>query len=71
MRIYIDGVLRFGIPPRFFTAIIKPEKGFERKIISSMIDVFADPKTREMYGSKEEIGDTEDFYPFVLLALNT
>ena len=24
MRTYIDGVLRFGIPPKFFLGVIKP-----------------------------------------------
>ena len=27
MRTYIDGVLRFGIPPKFYIGIMKPGKG--------------------------------------------
>jgi len=30
MRAYIDGVLRFGIPPRFFLGIVKPAKGRDK-----------------------------------------
>jgi V-type H+-transporting ATPase subunit C len=26
MRIYVDGVLRFGIPPKFFIGILKPTR---------------------------------------------
>jgi hypothetical protein len=26
MRTFVDGVLRFGIPPKFFIGIIKPGK---------------------------------------------
>jgi len=33
MRTYIDGVLRFGIPPTFYMAIIKSGKGIEKKIL--------------------------------------
>jgi len=36
MRAYIDGVLRFGIPPRFFIGIIKPNKGKEKHILNVM-----------------------------------
>jgi hypothetical protein len=30
MRAYIDGVLRFGIPPNFFIGVIRPAKGKEK-----------------------------------------
>jgi hypothetical protein len=30
MRAYIDGVLRFGIPPRFYLGIVKPGKGRDK-----------------------------------------
>ena len=26
MRCFVDGVLRFGIPPKFFMGIIRPER---------------------------------------------
>lgn len=71
MRTYIDGVLRFGIPPKFFLSIIKPHKNHEKKILASLSEAFADPTMKEMYGSKEELNDTEDFYPFVLVNLTS
>lgn len=33
MRTFIDGVLSFGIPPKFYLGIIKPNKGQEKKIM--------------------------------------
>jgi V-type H+-transporting ATPase subunit C len=30
MRAFIDGVLRFGIPPRFYIGIVRPAKGQEK-----------------------------------------
>jgi len=33
IRTYIDGVLRFGIPPTFYMAIIKPHKNMEKKLL--------------------------------------
>ena len=33
MRTFIDGVLSFGIPPKFYLGIIKPNKGADKKIM--------------------------------------
>ena len=54
MRTYIDGVLRFGIPPRFFLGIIKPTKNMDNKIMQRLTDTFAEEHLREMYGQKED-----------------
>jgi V-type H+-transporting ATPase subunit C len=67
IRTYIDGVLRFGIPPRFFMSIIKPAKGTEKKLLALLSENFAEASMKDMYGSKEETNDTEDFYPFVFV----
>jgi V-type H+-transporting ATPase subunit C len=71
MRAYIDGVLRFGIPPKFFLGIVKPTKGKEKQVLNSMTDVFIDPTLKDMYGSKEDAQDTEDFFPFVMVPLTS
>ena len=71
MRAYIDGVLRFGIPPRFYIGIIKPARGKEKHVLSLMSERFCDAAMKDMYGSKEDSGDTEDFYPFVNIPLTT
>mmetsp|Transcript_16651 Transcript_16651/g.19262 ORF Transcript_16651/g.19262 Transcript_16651/m.19262 type:complete len:385 (-) Transcript_16651:21-1175(-) len=70
MRAFIDGVLRFGIPPKFLLTVVKAKLGSEKKIIKSLIDFFASAKEKDLYGSKEEIGDTEDFYPFVFVPIS-
>ena len=33
LRVFIDGVLRFGIPPNFYIGLVIPKKGDERKIL--------------------------------------
>jgi V-type H+-transporting ATPase subunit C len=71
MRAYIDGVLRFGIPPKFLLTIVNAKSGHDRKILKSLTDLFSDPKVKGMYGTKEEIGDTEDFFPFVYIPIST
>ncbi len=41
IRVFIDGVLRFGIPPRFYIGIIKPSKGMEREVLKKLNHAFA------------------------------
>ena len=42
MRTYIDGVLRYGIPPKFYMGILKPAKGQDKKIMDKMLKIFAE-----------------------------
>jgi hypothetical protein len=54
MKIFIDGVLRFGIPPNFFLGIVKPEKNADGKIMKNLLNVFAEDHLRDMYGEKTD-----------------
>ena len=65
MRTYIDGVLRFGITPKFFLGIIKPNKGCEQKVRAALEDQFKEEHLKEMYGAKEDAND-EDFFPYIM-----
>lgn len=69
MRAFIDGVLRFGIPPRFYIGVIRPNKGQEKQILTRLTEKFSDPTMKDMYGTKEDTNDTEDFFPFVNIPL--
>jgi len=54
MRAFIDGVLRFGIPPRFYIGILRPVKGAEKQVLQRLSETFADETMKDMYGSKED-----------------
>lgn len=71
MRAFIDGVLRFNIPPRFYIGVIKPAKGQEKVVLQKLSETFADRAMADMYGSKEDTNDTEDFFPFVNIPLTS
>ena len=71
MRVFIDGVLRFGIPPRFYIGIIQPKKGAEKAVLLKLSQTFADETMKDMYGTKEDTNDTEDFFPFVNVTLTS
>jgi len=68
MRTFIDGVLRFGIPPTFIMGVVKPVKGMEEKIKQRLTEHFAEEHLKEMYGQKEEAQD-EDFFPYIMNVL--
>jgi len=72
IRAYIDGVLRFGIPPKFWLGIIMPRKGAEKSIMFDMMNVLAEEGLKEMYGEKntQEQQDADDFWPFVSVPLS-
>jgi hypothetical protein len=42
MRTYIDGVLRYGIPPVFYMGILEPRRGQEKKIMDKMLKTFSE-----------------------------
>ena len=54
MRVFIDGVLRFGIPPKFFLSIMKPDKNREKKIFEQLSNSFAEDHLKDMYGEKQD-----------------
>jgi len=69
MRTFIDGVLRFGIPPTFVMGIIKPTiQRNDEKVKANLTKAFAEEHLMEMYGQKEEAQD-EDFFPYCMSTL--
>lgn len=54
MRTFIDGVLRFGIPPTFVMGVIQPARNCDDKIKQNLTSLFAEEHLKEMYGAKEE-----------------
>ena len=78
LRAFIDGVLRFGIPPKFYIGIIEPIKGQEKAILANLNDRFDDKSLAGMYGtsggkdSEGGIGESgDDFFSFVSIPLTT
>lgn len=70
MRTYIDGVLRYGIPPKFLLTIVESKPSQDKTILKKLTELYADEGAKDMYGTKEEIGDSEDFFPFVYVPVN-
>ena len=71
IRAYIDGVLRFGIEPRFVIGVVFPKKGLEKKILHEMSDALAEEDLKEMYGEKIDASEADDYWPFVCIPLTS
>ena len=70
MRVYVEGVLRFGVPAHFIASFIQPQSGKDKRILKDLTLFFLkEGENPEMYGSKEESEDSEDFFPYVFIPL--
>lgn len=63
--IVIDCSLRFGQFGNFKIVLVFFDKGKEGRLLQSMVKAFAEPDKTDFYGTKEQLNDTEDFFPFV------
>lgn len=71
IRAYIDGVLRFGIPPRFYIGVVFPGKGQERTVLQELNNALADENLKEMYGEKLDVQEADDYWAFVCINLTS
>lgn len=71
IRAYVDGVLRFGIPPKFFMGTLFPKPNGEKAVLQEMTNVLAEESMREMYGEKMDAAEQDDFWPFVCISLTS
>lgn len=64
LKVVIDSHMRFGSSKDYLVYMISVYKGKEKKVHTSLINQFAEASRKNMYGTKEELGDTEDFFPY-------
>ena len=69
-KMVIDSNLRFGSPQNFNMEVLVFDKGKEQRIIQELIKSFAEKEKLEFYGTKEQLNDIEDFFPFVYTTFN-
>lgn len=62
--------MRYGPNEPMCSFILKPGNGKEKQVIQDLIKMFGDPNEKGLYGTKEELEDAEDFYPFIYVPIN-
>jgi V-type H+-transporting ATPase subunit C len=79
LRLFVESVLRYGLPVNFQAAIIKPQKKTTKKLRETLESTYSYLNTTGEYSKKElgtalEIpgltGSALDYYPYVFFTLN-
>jgi len=64
VRMIIETRMRFGSDRTVFYWL-EPVSGKEKHVQSCLIEIFGDKESEGLYGTKDEIDDGEDFFPFI------
>ena len=62
--------MRYGGPEDYCMILIDVNKGKDSKIHDALIKAFCDENKRDLYGTKDAIGDSEDFFPYAFAEIN-
>ena len=69
LRLYVESCLKYTSGDYYSVMVYVPREK-EQKLVSIMIKTFNDTKEQGWYGTKEELKETEDFYPFILIKIS-
>lgn len=70
LRLYVESTLKYP-SSEYHSLLVIPEDNKESKVVNLMLKKENDLSgTIGWYGTKEEIKDSEDFFPFVLIKLS-
>lgn len=74
LRVHVESILRFGIPPDYVTAIIKLHKpGFEKKLRQKLEETFSEYGSVHIQDKNDDVpgfSSAEKFYPYVYLEMD-
>jgi len=76
MRLFVEAVLRYGLPIDFSASIIKPRKDQQKKLRDALQDLYGrlagDPSlTQQLESGETDVsGVGTDFYPYVYLTIS-
>lgn len=64
LRLIIETNMRFGSDPTVIY-LIETQAGKEKNVQGLLVEIFGDKESEGLYGTKDEIDDGEDFFPFI------
>lgn len=69
LRLYVEASLKYPSSD-YHTLLVIPEEGKEPKVVNSMLKKENEHDGNQgLFGTKEDLKDTEDFFPFVMIKL--
>ncbi|EAR92037.2 vacuolar ATP synthase subunit C (macronuclear) [Tetrahymena thermophila SB210] len=71
LRLVVEIAAKFGQKSNNTTCLIQPAPGKEKQVQQKLLKLFADRAQLDagMYGTKEELEDTEDFFPYAYVPI--
>lgn len=63
-RLVIESMMRFG-SDKTVIYWLEPVPGKEKPVQTLLVQIFGDKESEGLYGTKDEIDDGEDFFPFI------
>jgi V-type H+-transporting ATPase subunit C len=69
LRLYVESCLKYTSGDYYSVMVYVPRER-EQRLVSTMIKTFNDTKEQGWYGTKEELKESEDFYPFILIKIS-
>jgi len=73
IRVFVESVLRYGLPTFFQAMLILPHKGKATKLRKTLTDLYGHLSSKAVYSAKDEeehMPGSETFYPYVSLDIN-
>lgn len=73
MRLFVEAVLRYGLPIDFQCVLIKPKRGLEKRLREALSDLYSKLSGDSSLADQLDAGETDlsgmgaDFYPYVYL----
>jgi len=71
IRIYVESVLRYGLPANFQALLVLPQKKEDKKLRQALNELFRYLGTKHLDEDDSELGSGEAFYPYVSINVNT
>lgn len=69
IRVFVESVLRYGLPTNFQAMLIQPKKGKEKRVRKALEDLYGHLGDAALFDVEEETL-TEQFFPYVSLNMN-
>merc|ERR1712118_229064 len=73
MRVFVEAVLRFGVPPNFTAFLLKPAAGSSKqhRLRTELNDIFSTSGLfGQQYHASSQAEEGEDYYPYVSLTFS-
>jgi len=71
IRVFVESVLRYGLPTNFQAMLILPNKGRTRHLRKELQNLYGHLSSKNVFGKEEEEDEhAEKFFPYVSLEIN-